>query len=213
MHHPPLSQGLADVLRADSEDGHLTVNELLARTEGRGLYLVLIILSLPFITPVSIPGLSNLLGLIIVLLSVRLALRLPPGLPRFIGARHLPHRVLEKLVKGSVRLLRFIEWGIKPRGSGWMTWRAARFGNAWLLAVLGLLLALPIPPVVPFSNTLPSYAIILIAASMMEEDGLMIWLGYAMAAATLGYLWFVAHAVLGFFLNHYDRLLKVWWFP
>ncbi|MHB8520111.1 MAG: exopolysaccharide biosynthesis protein [Limisphaerales bacterium] len=213
MHHPPLSQGLADVLKAGSEDGHLTVNELLARTGGRGLYLVLIILSLPFITPVSIPGLSNLLGLVIVVLSVRLALGMPPGLPRFIGARHLPHRVLEKLVKGSVRLLRFVEWGIKPRGSEWMTWRAARFGNAWLLAVLGLLLALPIPPVVPLSNTLPSYAIILIAASMMEEDGLMIWLGYAMAAATLGYLWFVAHAVLGFFLNHYDRLLKVWWFP
>ena len=54
--HEPLSQKLAQILETNSARGHLTINYLLERTEGRGLYLVVMLLSLPFIVPVSIPG-------------------------------------------------------------------------------------------------------------------------------------------------------------
>ena len=68
-----------------------------------------------------------------------------------------------------------------------MTWRIARLGHALLVAFLAFLLALPLPSP-PFlgSNALPCYGIILMAVSMMEEDGVMIWFGYlASIIATL----------------------------
>ena len=59
------------------------------------------------------------------------------------------------------------------------------------------------PPLPPFTNSLPSYAIILIAASMMEEDGITIWVGYAVAVAAMVYLGLVAGALRGVFIAIY----------
>jgi hypothetical protein len=51
-----------------------------------------------------------------------------------------------------------------------------------------MLLALPFPPLPPLTNSLPSYSIILLAASMMEEDGLTIWIAYSVSFGTIVYL-------------------------
>ena len=59
--------------------------------------------------------------------------------------------------------------------------------NALVLAFLAVLLALPIPPVIPLTNTLPAYGILLVALSMMEEDGALIWVGYVVTALTTVY--------------------------
>jgi len=185
----------------------MTLNELMQRTHGRGIFLVIILLSLPFIAPIGLAGLSNVLGCVIMLLALRLALGLPPRLPRFMGDRPLPTQRLEKIARGSVKFLQVIEKWVRPRQTEWMTWTSARRGNALLLAFMAFLLALPIPPLILFSNTLPSYAIILLAASMMEEDGVLIWFGYAMSLATVIYLAVVADAIVRFFAKHFDRIL------
>ncbi len=206
----PLSQSLEEMLAGHSQPERPTMNELLERTEGRGLYLMMIILCMPFVAPLPIAGASTPLGTVICLLAVRLALGLPPRLPRFIGERHLPSDRFPKVVRGGVRLLRFIERWIKPRGTGWLGWRAARAGNAALLAFMAFLLALPLP--IPATNLLPAYAIVLVAACMMEEDGVLIWLGYAVSVITTAY--FVAWGVLVlFFPKYHERLvhfLKSW---
>ena len=83
--HEPLSIRLAQILqRQDAVEG-ITLNLLLEGTEGRGFYLVIILLSLPFIVPVSIPGVSTILGLTIALLTLRLALGKSARLPQFMG--------------------------------------------------------------------------------------------------------------------------------
>ena len=58
--------------------------------------------------------------------------------------------------------------------------------RALLIALLAFLLALPLPSA-PFfpTNGLPAYAIILLAAAMMEDDGVLVWFGYALALATI----------------------------
>jgi len=57
-----------------------------------------------------------------------------------------------------------------PRRTAWMSWRIARLGHALLIVFMAFLLTLPLPSP-PFlgSNALPSYGIILLAVSMMEE--------------------------------------------
>ena len=58
---------------------------MLERTEGRGFYLVVILLGLPFIVPVSIPGVSTVLGLVGVVIELSLAVAETARLPKFMG--------------------------------------------------------------------------------------------------------------------------------
>jgi hypothetical protein len=141
-------------------------------------------------------------------LAVRLALGLSPRLPTFIGARSLKPETFRKVVRGSLKTLRFIEKIVRPRRTLWLTRRAARIGNALLLAGLGLVLALPLPPIILFSNSLPALAIILVAASMMEEDGLTIWAGYLMSLGAVAYLSAMAGAATALAVKYFDRLME-----
>ena len=207
MPHPPLSQSLAQILENHPGGQAVTLNDLLRSTEGRGLYLVIILLSLPFIGPVSVPGVSVPFGGVIALLAFRLALGRPPHIPKKFGDRPLPKGLKKIILGGGVRFLRFIEKGVKPRRTEWMGWRLAHAGNALLITAMAVLLMLPFPPIPPFTNALPTYAIILLAASMMEEDGVMIWLGYAMSLGTVIYLAFWAGVIGKHFVGWYHSLV------
>ena len=201
--HLPLSRSLAEILEHESARTQLSLNFLLDQTEGRGLYLVMILLCLPFITPLSLPGTSVVLGAVIMLLAARLAFELPPRLPNFIGDRSLPPQKMKLILNGSLRVLKFLETVAKPRRSNWMTWQLIRSCNALLILFMAFLLALPLPPIPPFTNMFPSYAIILLAVSMMEEDGAMIWLAYAVSLGTTAYFVFWA----GFICAYLDKLI------
>jgi hypothetical protein len=190
--HEPLSKELARILQGNGGTTILTANQLIERTGGRGLYFVLIILSLPFVAWVSVPGMSTVLGPIIGLLGLRLALGKSPRLPARLGDRELPPKLKKIMLGGGLKFCRFLEKGVRPRRTAWMTWRAVRVAHALLIVAMAVLLALPLPSP-PFlgSNALPSYAIILLAVSMMEEDGVMIWFAYAAALVAAAYfaLW------------------------
>ena len=183
-----LSEKLAQLLEDNSSSDGVSLNHLLAKTGGRGFHLVVILLALPFIIPLAIPGVSTLLGLSVALLSFKLAFGVQPRLPKFMGDRRLTPDFQRKLLAGSVRIVRLVEKFARPRRTPWMTTRPARSFNALLMTLMGLLLALPFPPLPPLTNTLPCYCIILLAASMMEEDGVMIWFAYLLSLGTIIYL-------------------------
>lgn len=220
--HDPLSQRLAKILEADSEAeaagepgtpgpagrSGLTLNALLERTAGRGLYLVMVILCAPFIAPLPVPALSTIVGAVLGVLAIRLALDLPPRLPRFLGERPLPPALKRVVLGGSVKVLAWIERFVRPRRTQWLGWPVARVGHALLILAMAFLMSLPVPPIILFSNTLPSLAIILIAVSMMEEDGLMIWLAYLTAVVTV--LWFALSAgvIVAFLSKAYAWLME-----
>ncbi len=202
--HEPLSQGLARLLARDGGGEALTANQLLEHTEGRGVYFVIILLSLPFVAWISIPGMSTVLGSIIALLALRLARYRPPRLPTSLGDRPLSPKTRQAILTGGLRFCRFLERFVRPRRTTWMAWRLTRSMHALLIVFLALLLALPLPSP-PFfgSNALPSYAIILTAVSMMEGDGMLIFFGYLASGVAAAY--FILSAEL---VSHH---LAEWW--
>lgn len=205
--HRPLSQELSEVLAAEPGQERLTLNAVFQHTEGRGVFFLIIVLCLPFLGPVSVPGASNILGLIMLWLGVRLAAGSGHCLPRFLGERPLPagfHRAL----RASIKILRFLEKWVRPRRSIWMRWPATQMVNGCLIGVMAGLLALPVPPVIPLTNMLPGYAILLLALSMMEEDGVLIWVAYAASALTAGYFFVWAQAIVHFTLKYYEPVLN-----
>ena len=193
--HEPLSEQLAALASPDGNGGELTLNDLLVKTEGRGLYLVIILLSLPFILPVSIPGMSVVFGPAVCLLSLRLAFGQSPRLPGFIGNRRLSASFRDHVLGGGAKFLKLVERFVRPRRTQWLSTRAARLFNGLLLTFMALLLTLPFPPLPPLTNALPCYSIILLAAAMMEEDGVLIWIAYGFCLGTTIYLGLVLEVI------------------
>ena len=181
-HHRPLSADLSHILMEEMADTPLTLNSLMERTEGRGVYLVMILLCLPFIQPIPLPGVSTVLGAVIVLLAISRARDSAARLPKFIGDRAFPPNSGAKILGGSIKFLRFLERWVKPRGDAWISWRGVRIFNCILIIFLSGLLALPIP--LPGTNQLPAISIVLIALSMMEEDGILVFYAYGASFLT-----------------------------
>ncbi len=208
MHHRLLSQDLEEILREESGSHGITLNELMRRTEGRGIYIAMVLLCLPTITPIPLPLINNLIGLAVALMALQLALGRAPRLPRFIGDHQMTIEHWRKILRASVRIVRWIEKFARPRKTEWLAWRAARTGNALLIATLGIVLALPIAA--PFANSLPSLAIILIAVSQMEEDGYLIWAGYAATAGVVVYYIVFFELIVATMKGAWVLLLKFW---
>ncbi len=206
---PPLSAELSALLSGEGSEG-LTLNQLLSKTSGRGPFGLIILLSLPFMVPVSLPGVSNLFGAVIVYLAWRLGCGHPPRLPRSLGDRQVSGGLFARVLRAGVRLLAWIERLVRPRKSGWIQSRAGRVFGAAALALGGIMLALPLPPTILFSNFIPAIGVLLVAASMMEEDGMVIWLGYVATIASAIYLTIMIGLHLELLLR-FIRTSTHWW--
>lgn len=186
-----LSEELADLsLRFAKQP--VTLREVITTLRGRAYVLLLLLLSLPFITPVPLPGLSTVFGLAIGFITLRLTLGQKPWLPMKLQRKVLPAGFFTKIIAASARVIRFLEKFLRPRlpaitGSGLLLQLHALL---MLLAASALLLPLPIP----FTNSFPAWTIMLIAAGMLERDGWFIIAGYVVFAAGVLYFVFLGEA-------------------
>ena len=193
--HASLTHSLHALRDSASHAEGITLNEILTRNGGRGGYLLMIVLCLPFISPIPVPGLSNVVGVIISWLAVHMVFTHSPTLPRFLGDRRLSRKSSDRLIKGSVRVVNFLERLTRRRYAILFGLKPVELGTLTGIFVLGLLLALPIPPVIPFSNSLPAWGIILISLATMALDGVLIWIGYAIGLGAVAYLAVFAGAI------------------
>jgi len=191
-----LSVELAD-LRGRIAERAVTIRELLYVLRGRAYMLLVILLSLPFLVPLPLPGLSTPFGLAIMLICLRLALGQRPWLPKSIQRRSLPGGFIPRMLDLAARIIRWLETVLRPR---WLVLTESgliRQLHAIVIVAAASILLLPLP--IPFSNGLPAWAILLLACGLLERDGWAIVLGYLMFALSVVYLWLfgeaAAHAV------------------
>jgi len=191
-----ISDALRRLLR-EANGQAMTVREMVKILHGRGLQFVVILLCLPFLAPVTIPGISMPFGLAIALSGLRIAFGHRPWLPEFILNHRISFPVLEKMVHFGCAIYEKVEKVIRSRlhvlldgpGMGMMVGLA--------IALSGLFLSLPIPPPFPLTNTIPGFAIICLSLGLMERDGVLILCGYALtviAAIYVGLIGFLGKA-------------------
>ncbi len=198
-----LSDELALILR-EFEVETVTLREVMGVLDGRGYVLLLLLLALPFCTPIPLPGLSTPFGLVIALIALRLMLGRKPWLPSRLLDTSLSPRFFAKVFSAARKILRGFEYFLRPR-LRWLTHLATlRQVHAAPMLISALLLLLPLP--IPFSNTLPAWTILLIAAGLLERDGLFILSGYLVFVCSL--LFF---GVLGFAGSEGLGALRQWW--
>lgn len=163
----------------------LSLLEILEATQGRGFDLLLICISLPFVTPIPLPGLSTPFGLVVSVIGARLAIGRKPWLPQSLLQRKLPPRFLSKLLRAACRIVRVLEFFLKPRMALVHEYFIFRRLAGALIMMSGLLLLLPLP--VPFSNFFPAATVVLLAAGALERDGLFFFGGCVMFGLSVSY--------------------------
>src|ERR1700741_4531922 len=202
---PRLSTDL-EMLHARLKGKSLTLAELKQALKGHGSAILMILLALPFCF-IAIPGLSTPFGIAICLIGGCLAMGREPWLPPFVMRRRLSTTRLAQLLTGAVKLARQLEKFVRPRlaflrtGPGMLRLN----GLGIVIASLGLMLPLPIP----FSNSIPAYAVVLLAIGMMEKDGLCVLLGHLTVIATWVFIGLTSAFAVGGFQSLLDSFRAI----
>jgi hypothetical protein len=192
-----------ETLHARVKGKPITLAELKHALQSRGSAMLLILLALPFCF-VAIPGLSMPFGIAISLIGACLAIGREPWLPRFIMNRRLSTARSDQLLIGAIKIARQLEKFVRPRlrflhaGPG----MSRLIGFGIVIAGVGLMLPLPIP----FSNSIPAWAVVLLAVGMMEKDGLCVLLGHLTAVGTWVFIGLTAAFAVGGFRWLFDSL-------
>jgi hypothetical protein len=181
----PLSDTLRDLI-AGIRGETVTLRELMEAVGEQGLLLICALACLPFLIPVSIPGVSTVFGAAIILVGIAIFLNRLPWLPARILDRRLDTaRLVPALQKGAGVVSR-IDRYLKPRLTGLTQGGTVNRLNALGITLGGILLMFPLG-LIPFSNTLPAIAILLLATGMIQRDGLIVLGGYAFLVFTVIY--------------------------
>ncbi|HWA84887.1 MAG TPA: exopolysaccharide biosynthesis protein [Opitutus sp.] len=180
-----LSAELAE-LTVRVSGGAVPLREVIEALRGRAYELLMILLALPFAVPVSVPGMSTPFGVAIAAIGAQLAIGRLPWLPRFVLDARLPAGFFGKVIGAARGVVAFLERFLQPRLPSLTGSRRVVGAHLAAVVVAALVLALPVP--IPFTNTFPGWAILLLALGLMERDGLFILAGYAALLLSVAYL-------------------------
>jgi hypothetical protein len=206
-----MSAALASAEAAVREPS-LTLRELIAMLGEQGLLVFCGVLAAPFLLPVTVPGMSTVLGLPMLLIGFAVMVSRVPWLPRRLLNYALPAATV-KLVLGKVRgwSERF-EHLVRPRLLGLTGGRAINVLNGALVIFAVLLLMAPIP-LVPFVNSIPALAVMLLCFGMAERDGAIIALGYLTTLVATLYVGGLIVLAVYAGLNYEEvfEMFRSWW--
>lgn len=176
----PLSRHLEHI-EAECKKGPLSLQKILNLLGEDSHYVLILFLILPFLQPIPMLGLSTPLGIIIAIIALFAYFKKPACIPKRWADREISSESVLKIVNGSDKILKKLSVIIHPR---WSTLLKSPFRDLsiFLLIINAILLALPLP--IPFSNTLPAWAIFFIALAHLEEDGLFVLLAYTESIIT-----------------------------
>ncbi len=169
----------------------VSLGSLLEQFQGNGLLMLTAMMTLVFLIPVSIPGVSTVFGAGILMVGVARLFQRPVWLPERIRSRPLlSERLRPALERGLVWVRRLEKISKSGRLSGLVEGNVVGVINNLALILGAVLLMFPFG-FIPFSNTLPGIALLCLAVGMMQRDGVAILLGHLGNVVTIVYFTFL----------------------
>lgn len=165
----------------------ITLSELIHRVGNDGLLILVALLTLVFLIPVSIPGVSTVFGAAILLISVSRLLRRSLWIPSTLEHRVIGTRKLRPLLRKALSWLKKIETVSRPNRMGWLAADGAVGTLNSLALILGAVLLMMPFGLIPFSNTFPAVAILFLAIGLLQKDGVSVLLGHVSNVVTIIY--------------------------
>jgi hypothetical protein len=198
----PTSQILTRLIDAANEP-RISLGDVVRGLGDRTFGFLILIFALPNGVPgPSIPGLSTITGVPLILVALQMALGRPrPWLPGWLARRSLPRSGLRLVLSAAAPALAWIERRIRPRLIGPGMPLLDRMVGAYIVLV-GMVLALPIP----FGNFPPAWALMLMALALIQRDGV------AMSVAAIAGIGAVAWNVVLIYLGEELIQAFAYWF-
>lgn len=191
-----ISQRL-DQLAAQAEGDTVTLGAILAQLHETAFGLFLLILALPCCIP-FLYGIPQVVALPLMFVSAQILLgRSVPWLPARLSARTVTREGLQNLAERAGPWLRRIETVSRPR-LGALT-------RAPLDRVVGLALVLfsaSILVPLPATNTVPGFAVVVVAMGLVQRDGILVIAGCVLGTAWIASLIFAGATLVS--------LIKAW---
>jgi hypothetical protein len=191
-----ISQRL-EQLAQDASGEAVSLDWILKQLHERAFGLFLLVLALPCCIP-FLYGIPQIVALPLMFVSGQILLgRTSPWLPRTLGARQVSSEGLNGLATRAGPWLRRIEAVSRPR--------LTALTQKPMDQVLGLALVLfsaSILVPLPGTNTVPGFAVVVVAMGILQRDGILVILG-----AVLGTAWIASLVFAGATLA---SLIKGW---
>jgi hypothetical protein len=189
--HRRASDVLLDVASASNGET-VTLNDIVAAFGERTYGLVLILLGVVNMVP-GPPGMSTVIGFPLLLVALQLAAGRPrPWLPQALLKREYKRTELVRVVHSAQPVLTRIEAFCRPR----LTF-AFRMLPEQVLGAFVVLWAICVMIPLPFTNTPPSLATVIVAIALVEADGLLLLAGIAAGLVALSITVVVTGSVAG----------------
>lgn len=157
----------------------ISISEILKLLDDRSIWALLLLLALPLVIPVPLPGISVPFGACMALISAQLAIgRDHAWIPERLARRSVDAATFAKMARAVLPTLRRLEKIVRPR-KRWLAGDWMRVPIGVVCLILAIIITLPIP----LGHFVPGTAISLFSLGMMERDGVTIWTGLAIAIA------------------------------
>lgn len=174
-----------DHLVADADGQSVTLAWVLTQLHERAFGLFLLFLALPCCIP-FLYGIPQIVALPMMFVSFQiLAGRRVPWLPEKLGARIVTAESLAQLAQRAGPWLRRIEAISRPRLTG-----LTRAPSDQVLGLALVLFSASILVPLPGTNTVPGFAVVIVAMGLLQRDGILVILGTLIGTAWIGTLIF-----------------------
>jgi len=181
---------LADIANDPARE-RIAIADVRNAMADRAFGALLFVFAAPNTLPVNAPGVSVVLGIPLLFLSLQLMLGFAlPWLPRAVVEATVTRQRFARVVNMVVPWLRRAERFSEPRWPLLATGLAERLIGL-VCAILSIVLILP----VPFGNMGPGIAICILAFALLEQDGKATLAGLATTIAALALAWGVILAI------------------
>jgi hypothetical protein len=163
----------------------IEIREMIERIGHQGLLIVIMVLTFPFLLPVSIPGTSTPFGTLIILICLSMFSTKPLRLPNRLQSIRIRQRHMVMIAGRAATILSKIEKWSKPRIYS-LTATKKHF-NVHLIGIILNAICLMVPLPLPLANAIPAYGIVFMTLGLLRRDGGLIVLGYIMLLSILIY--------------------------
>lgn len=171
----------------DMPPNEVTLVKIMEIIGSDSLLFVSIFLSLVFLVPVSIPGVSTVFGSAILLIGISRLFSRKLWLPARIAQRTISASKLTNVLNRALVWFHRLEKISRPyRLVGLASENKMGLLNKLSFILAAVLLMVPFG-FIPFSNTLPAIALIFLAVGTLQKDGRSILLGHFSNLVTIVY--------------------------
>lgn len=174
-----------DQLTALAAGDRVSLGWILEQLHERAFGLFLLILALPCCIP-FLYGVPQVVALPLMFVAVQIAIgRRVPWLPASLAARDVATESLHRLSVRAGPWLRRVEAVSKPR-LAFLTRRPLDRVVGVALVVFSASILVPLPA----TNTVPGFAVVVVAMGLLQRDGILVLIGAALGTAWIAALIF-----------------------